>query len=169
MPGSTSFYGFRYPLGPEPPTVAPDMQRLAGDVDTTLRNHFANKLGYAIASSSVAISTATAVDIPGASITFNTAAANARGLVIGTFDANVTATGNSFLGQVSVDGVDQASPVAIFRLSALPRATISQSWSVTFAAAGAHTVKLRGKLDAAAGTCTVQPTGTSILLLVLEA
>lgn len=36
MPGSTANLGIRYPLGPEPPTVAPDMQRLAGDVDAAI-------------------------------------------------------------------------------------------------------------------------------------
>lgn len=39
MPGSTAL-GIRYPLGTESPQVAPDMQRLAGDVDGLLQGPY---------------------------------------------------------------------------------------------------------------------------------
>src|SRR5215831_17372628 len=38
MPGTTTNYALRYPVGTDPPNVAPDIQNLATDVDTVLAN-----------------------------------------------------------------------------------------------------------------------------------
>ena len=123
----------------------------------------------AAASSSLVQSTTAENPIPGATLTFTTVHANANVQVTGIFDVTTTTAGTgTATGHCQVDGADQANQAIWFLVTASARATIAQSWSVTLAAAGSHTIKLLGMLNAASGVCTFSPTHTTISALVLD-
>ncbi|HET6356101.1 hypothetical protein [Streptomyces sp.] len=103
----------------------------------------------AVANGSLTSTTTTETDIPGASITFTTKAANATFQATGTFDCEPLAVSSTImmLGKLNVDGVGQ-SGVAVHRMNQLDRDTVSMTWTGVLAAAGSHTLKLRGNLSA---------------------
>lgn len=107
----------------------------------------------AVANGSLTSTTTTETDIPGASVTFTTKAANATYQATGTFDCEPLATSSTImmLGKLNVDGVGQ-SGVSVHRMNQLDRDTVSMTWTGVLAAAGSHTLKLRGNLSAALGT-----------------
>lgn len=116
-------------------------------------------------SASVALTT-TEADITGATVTFSTTKANAKYLVIGSFYMSaVVGSANVAAGKLNVDGANQAAFANFTGISTNERANVAQSWSGTLAAAGSHTLKLRGVLSAGTGT-TVNSTHTTITVYV---
>ncbi|MEO3923017.1 hypothetical protein ABGB07_03925 [Micromonosporaceae bacterium B7E4] len=124
----------------------------------------------AAASSSLDITDSTTIsDITGASVTLTTAAANAIAIVDGTFDCNVITTNAStlMLGRLNVDGSDQTAQ-ATYAMDTALRGTVTQTWRVTLASAGSHTLKLRGSLSAASGRGVFTFQNTKIQIMILE-
>lgn len=123
----------------------------------------------AMASADTSVATTTLTDLTGASITFTTKTANATIEVDGTFDMQVGATGTAIAtGHCIVDGVDQTSQATSSLTTAGQRTTSGQTWVVTIATPGTHTVKLQGALSANSGTCSFRSTHTTIRMLVLD-
>lgn len=109
-------------------------------------------------------------DITGATVTFTTARANARYLVMGSFYFSSTAANNNVAsGKLSVDGAVQTAFANFTGLNTTPdRMNAAQSWAGTLAAAGSHTLKLRGVHAAANNVVTVNSGSTTITVLVFE-
>ena len=120
----------------------------------------------AACSGNVALTT-TEVDITGATVTFSTVKANAKYLVIASFYMSSVVGGTAVAaGKLNVDGSNQPAFANYTGVSTNERANVAQSWSGTLAAAGSHTLKLRGVLSAGTGV-TVNATHTTINVLVL--
>jgi hypothetical protein len=110
---------------------------------------------------STATVTGTVTDLPGASISFNTAENNTVVFISAVFDVNATGNTDVFIGSCQVDGVSQGAE-AIYRGSG--RATVSQQWMVTIATAGAHTAKLRVVKAGSTDAVTANSTHSNIVL-----
>jgi len=121
----------------------------------------------AAASADLTATTTTAADITGATVTFNTVQSAATVVVWGVFDTSVTSTGAA-LGQglCSVDGVQQTAAAIQQLITSGLRQTVVQVWVATLSGSGSHTVKLRGNLNAAAGTAVFRQTNTTITVQV---
>lgn len=92
--------------------------------------------------------TSSPVDLTGTSVTFTTTYPNTKVWITAFFDVAFTngvdigVTGANFIGVALVDGVSLGSTAeAHFNGQ---KATVGQQWSTTLAAAGSHTIKLRG-------------------------
>jgi hypothetical protein len=88
--------------------------------------------------------------IPGASVTFTTETAGAEWYVDAVFDADVVTAPSTALalGYCEVDGVTQTGQATCGDEVVTDRHTVTQQWSGVFAAAGSHTIRLRGTLAA---------------------
>jgi len=86
------------------------------------------------------------VDIPGVTVTFTTLNPNAIATVTATFDnqCTVAAAGALTLGQLVVDGASPAKQL-IGSAAVVNRGAATQTWVVTLAAAGSHTIKMQGR------------------------
>lgn len=101
----------------------------------------------AASTANVDLANSVEVDITGASVTFSTATANARFLCIASFYFSCIggASNGIALGKLSVDGAVQTAFANFTGLFSTPeRHNLAQSWIGTLAAAGSHTLKLRG-------------------------
>lgn len=104
---------------------------------------------YTVSASGDLNGAATTADIPGCSITFTTETAGASWLAEGYFDAdNLGAVTALMLGYCDVDGVIQTGQAPCGDEVATDRHSASQVWSGAFAAAGVHTIKLKGTVAA---------------------
>ncbi|MDI9885306.1 hypothetical protein QMZ92_13110 [Streptomyces sp. HNM0645] len=122
------------------------------------------------ASGALTSTTTTYADIPGATVTLTTKAANATYVAEATLDANVVGTSPTILmvGRLVVDGVADTG-LAIKGMVVADRATISGRWKGTLAAAGSHTLKLQGALTSAlAGGGVWQQTDTKLQVTISE-
>lgn len=122
-----------------------------------------------IATSTLSTST-TVADIVGATVTLSTTAANAIYVVNATFDCFISAVSGvtTIQGRLDVDGVN-AGREAVFAGSATgERGTVQQQWRGTLAAAGSHTLKLRGLKSAAVGTYQIISGSTIIGITITE-
>jgi hypothetical protein len=130
------------------------MAFLAGEIVTAGRLNRLQPVTYeAIATALLTMTTATPADVPGASVTLTTAAADAAYTAVAVFDAEVLATSASvlMLGKLVVDGTSQ-SGVAVYGMDTLDRATVVMTWTGTLGSAGSHTLKLQGNLTASLAT-----------------
>lgn len=106
--------------------------------------------------------TTTVADAPGATITVTTTEANAVAFVTGVFD--VSNAGNDvFVGALVVDGATQSGQAIA---SGADRKTVSQTWIVTLATAGSHTLKLQANKAGSTASVTLNSTHTTITALV---
>ncbi|MFJ9887186.1 hypothetical protein ACIQRW_15130 [Streptomyces sp. NPDC091287] len=148
------------------------MPILAGQTVTAGQLNRMQPVPYeAIASSATAVlATTTIVDVPGATVTLTTTTPNAIYRVTGIFDVLPGATSASVLvfGFLNVNGTTDTG-VAIQGLTSSMRATVSQTWRGTLAAAGSHTLKLQASLSGALGSgATIRPQNSKISIEILE-
>lgn len=115
------------------------------------------------------------VDVTGATVTFTTVRPNAKFICTGSFYfAMIAASNGVALGKLSVDGTVQSAFANFTGLFSTPeRVNASQTWVGTLAAAGSHTLKLRGVGPGVSGTPTtaahrINATSTTISVLVFE-
>lgn len=106
--------------------------------------------GTTLASGSLPASTE--VDIPSATVTVSTSAANAHYEARGDFDFTVTTVGATLQGRLSVDGSTVSDSAVYTAPTNGSRTPGGWTWSGTLALAGSHTFKLRGIRDFASGT-----------------
>lgn len=127
-------------------------------------------LASAACSSPVTVSSATATDITGASISVTSVNNSASVLVIGVFDIQVvTSSGVAVaLGSLVVDGSTQSGQAIHDQVAVGNRGTVTQVWNVILAAPGAHTIKLQAALSGAAGSSTFNATHTTISASVYD-
>ena len=123
----------------------------------------------AACSSQLMQSTTTVTAITGATLTFTTVTANANVMITGVFwIVTATAGSGTAVGHCHVDGADQAAQ-ALWALSTLSASgTVSQTWNVSLATPGSHTINLLGALSSASGVASFNPTDTNITALVLD-
>lgn len=153
------------------PAAANDAVRKA-DLDTkvTLSETSITNSIAAAATSSLTLTT-TVTDIAGATVSITTAVPNTVVVVMGVFDifASNTTASDVAIGVLDVDGTAQAASAlfeALVTGTTAHRATVAQTWRVTLAAAGAHTLKLRASKSAnTAGSYSAQTTHTTITVL----
>lgn len=123
----------------------------------------------AAASASLTVTTTTVTDITGASVTFNTVQSAANVVIWGVFDTSVVSTGASLAsGSCTVDGVAQTAQALTQLITSGIRGTVAQIWTATLSGSGSHTIKLRGNLNAAAGSATFNQTHTTITVQVYD-
>lgn len=174
---TTPIYAIPYPGLSDQPHGPNQMQALALEVENELvrvdneliRIDAQPQILSAACSASVDLTTAE-VDIPGATLTFNTTKANARFMCTASFYfAMISASANIALGKLNVDGVNQAAFVNFTGLNTTPqRENLAQTWIGTLAAVGSHTLKLRGLGTGATAAHRVNATHTTITALVFE-
>ena len=133
-------------------------------------NALQNKV-YDAAASADLVLTGSAQDVPGATITFTTVFPGAKAVCTWIADTDATnataAVGSCF---PAVDGTDQPAPMTILEQGTTndARATIGQQATYTLAAAGSHTIKLRGQRVSGTGADTIKGTHTTLRILVQE-
>ena len=115
----------------------------------------------AVATANPTSTTTTMADIAGATITISTPRANVTVVVQATCDMDTTDATTIGTCALNVDGSDQAS-VIVFE--GMERKTLHQTWTITLAASGSHTFKLRFNRASGAGTVQVTQTHTLIAL-----
>ncbi|NNJ04142.1 hypothetical protein HHX38_08340 [Streptomyces sp. PKU-MA01144] len=147
------------------------MPLLAGQILTAGQAERLKNAHYmGVASGALTSTTTTYADIPGATLTLTTKAANATYIAEATLDANVVGTSPTILmvGRLMVDGVADTG-LAVKGMVVADRATISARWQGTLAVAGSHTLKLQGALTAAlAGGGVWQQTDTKLQVTISE-
>lgn len=145
------------------------MAFLSGERITAARLNRLGAVTYeAVASASLTRTTTTYADVPDATVTFSTVAANAVIVVDAEFDCavgGISAT-TDMNGRINVDGV-AGTRLSKHQMDTLDRDTDYVFEKFTLASAGSHTVKLEGALSAAAGSGTFQ-TFTSLKVTVYE-
>lgn len=145
------------------------MSFLSGERITAARlNRLAPVTYEAIESGILTRTTTTYADIPDATVTFSTVAANAVIVVDAEFDCAVgtLSAGTDMNGRVMVDGV-AGTRLAKHQMDDEDRDSVYMFEKFTLASAGSHTVKLQGALSAASGSGTFQAF-TSLKVTVYE-
>lgn len=107
--------------------------------------------------------TTSVVDVNGATLTFTTPAANTVVKVTSYWDVATSGGTDTFIGTLYVDGVVNTQGEAhVEGAGTTGRNTESQGWTVTLAAAGSHTLKLRRTKVGSSDTLTLFGTHTKI-------
>lgn len=121
------------------------MPILAGQIVTAAQLNRMQPVTYDAAGTGDLSGPVSDANVPGATITFTTTTANAVAVVETVFDFNFSgATVTLGSGRLNVDGVGE-SRYAIFQQgpgTSSDRSTCGQTYRVTLAAAGSHTLKL---------------------------
>lgn len=115
-------------------------------------NNITNKALEARSSGDETVTTSV-VDVNNATLTFTTPLANTIVRVTSFWDINSTSGADTFIGTLYVDGVVNATGEC--HEQAAGRFSLAQSWTVTLAAAGSHTLKLRRTRSGATSTFTL--------------
>lgn len=148
------------------------MPFLAGQIVTAGQLNRIQPIIYeGAATSALAVSTTTYADITGATVTFDTAAANAKFKAEAIFDASVTTVSatNLMVGRLVVDGTPDSGGLAVHAMDNQDRDTIGQMWTGTLAAAGSHTLKLQGACTASgSGAGSFLQSDTKIIVTITE-
>lgn len=119
---------------------------------------------YKADGTNLALST-TETDLPSATITLSTSAANAIYVAEAQFDFYVPTTGAATVtGRLAVDGVTQSKGADFTPQTNGDRVPGFQVWRGTLASSGSHTLKLRGLKSGAVGTMQIF---TSTLLVTI--
>lgn len=172
MANTTANYALPYLELADPPNLATGTQNLATAVDTQLTRIDAKPMILSAAATATMDLTTTEVDITGATITFTTLKANARFMCTGSFYFASIGVANSGVasGKLSVDGANQPAFANFTGDVATPaRQNLAQTWIGTLAAAGSHTLKLRGVGASATAAHRINATSTTITVMVFEA
>lgn len=118
------------------------------------------KMGRATGTST-AVTTSVA-DLAGATVNVTTVETNTEVKVQGVFDVEASA-GDIFVGTLVVNGGAAQNGEAHFA-TALGRANITQTWTVTLPTVATHTLKLRVQKVGASGTVNVYGVHSCILV-----
>lgn len=117
--------------------------------------------------SPVNLTTTSATDITGATVTFTTSKDDVEVTAVMLIDITNGGTGWSVASAwLDVDGVDEAA-LAVADESAV-RGTVGQAYSFTLATAGSHTIKMQGRVEVASGTAIVTATHTGFVATVYD-
>lgn len=103
-------------------------------------------------------------DVTGTAMTFLTYNANAHMHVTATadFDSQAPFTSTTIcVGELYIDNVVQAGQILYQIKSSDDRATVAQTWSLTIASAGSHTIKLTGRFTTATATVNMRQEHTA--------
>lgn len=151
--------------------AATDVQAAINELDTEKAPLSATSFTNIVtaAASSNLTPTTTTTDIPGATVTITTQVANTKVFVAASLDCQVQNMSDAIIALLNVDGVDQGSPQVLFggsvAAAAFIRGSQAQSWVITLASAGSHTLKLRGARGSTGGTPTIFQNFTTITVM----
>lgn len=142
------------------------MSIAAGEIVTAARLNLLQPVTYYAQGSGTLAGAATNGDVPSATVTFDTQNDNAVYAVTGVWDWDLTgATTSTGTARIAVDGVNQ-SPLCTFAGEVgTDRATVTQSYRGTLAAAGSHTIKL---VASPAANQQIQGANSSISIAIYE-
>lgn len=111
--------------------------------------------------------TTTDADINGATVTFNTTKNDVEVTVVAFADIGHDTTGGGVaILALDVDGTTQTAQILLE--DDVPRATPGQTYDVTLATAGAHTLKLVGRKTVNSGTVTIRTIHTRFVATVYD-
>jgi hypothetical protein len=114
--------------------------------------------------------TNTETDITGCSITLTTIGTNTQCVVMGDFNFSVGSSSSGTIdGKLSVDGVVNGTFARVVPITSTVQAMATQTWLVTLAAAGSHTLKLRAVVSGTGTYATGNNNTTTITVLQLSA
>lgn len=141
----------------------------AGEIVTAAALNRLQPVTYFADAGSDLVGPVTNTDVPDATVTFDTQAANAVFVAQAVVDFDTVGAGTTTIGtaQCVVDGVVQ-SGIATFQAGAATlndRGTQAQMWQGTLAAAGSHTIHLEGTLPA---NMEINAVHTKILVTIFE-
>lgn len=109
-------------------------------------------------------------DLTGVTVTFTTANANVKVMVKAQVDVDFSGasatTGTTCY--LNVDGTNTTGQVVYVGTTTAQRASVHQCWVVNLAAAGSHTLKIRGTKYSGTMTANAHQTHTSITCFVLD-
>lgn len=139
------------------------MTFLAGQkVTATLLNNHVLRTVEARSSGDETVTTSV-TDVNGATVTINTPVDNTVVKVDSIWDLATSGGTDTFLGTLYVDGVLQANVgEAHFEGAGAERYTVAQSWNITIATAGSHTLKLRRQKTSNSDVLTLYSIHTKI-------
>lgn len=153
----TPRYQLPYPADDDAPDGPAQFADLAGAVETQVARLDDGIRLIEGSSTANLVLTGTAALIPGTQNNFTTATTNATILVVATWDLLFSSdTGQetaNIIGTLYVDGADQAR-TGLMRCLPNLRATVSQRYIITLASAGSHSIGIRARTTATAGTAT---------------
>ncbi|MGW9242573.1 hypothetical protein ACWGRL_28185 [[Kitasatospora] papulosa] len=119
------------------------------------------------ASGNLALTT-TEVDVPGASLTLATTAANALYVATATFSFDITTATTAFAsGALDVDGTAPSGQARWSGEVGTDFGPAVQQWSGTLPAVGNHTFKLRGSMSTGTGI-TILGAYTRLIVVIYE-
>ena len=134
--------------------------------EAILSRHLAPTVIVESATGDLSLSSGTAADVPGCSVSVTPAIASyamvwafVYGLTSGTAD-------DVFQVVLDVDGVDQNQRATWETVTGGGQWSVSQGWLVSLSAA-AHTLKLQGLRLTGSGTGTVEADGTKIMVMII--
>lgn len=111
------------------------------------------------------INSGTDTDLTGATMSVTPAIAS-MAVVFGVFDFSGGSVGDLYRGVLDVDGANEGA-LAIYDVAVVSSSlTLVQVWVFPLTAA-AHTIKLQGRRDGGAGSCTVIATHTKLVLILV--
>lgn len=159
--GVTATYNFPYPELGDPPNGPVQINALAQAVEDQLEITDATVISRSTVyreARSAGDETVTTVDtdVAGATLTFTTPTVNTVVSVESYWDVATTGGTDTFIGTIMVDGVTNTTGEAHAEgEGSSGRVAISQGWTVTLAAAGSHTIKLRRQKASNSDTLTL--------------
>lgn len=110
------------------------------------------------------ITSTTAADITGATITF-TPPSDVRALITTAWDVDVSTVGDSFIGELVVNGTPETPQAFLKLLTTNERVLASQVYAIILTGGTSYTIKLTGKLNASGATYHVNSTNTGFVIL----
>jgi hypothetical protein len=117
---------------------------------------------FASATAAIQAATTSAVDLAGATVTFNAPVANTQVTVRAYLDVEASGSVDIFIGALQLDGVTQTGQV---HHQATGRAGIAQEWILNGLSAGSHTVKIRISKLNSSNTVNVGGSGHSKIVV----
>lgn len=142
------------------------MSILAGEIVTAARLQRLQPVTYYAQGSGTLVGASSNGDVPSATVTFNTATANAVYVATGVWDIDiVTATTAITTARIAVDGTVQSPLMTYAGEVATDRATVTQTYRGTLATAGSHTIKLVASPPA---NVQIQGANSSIAVTIYE-
>lgn len=165
--GTTSNFQWPYPTSADTVDVAGDMQDLAAAADATQAIAANSDVFSSIGACSLSTTSASYVDITGASKSFTKvgAAADSDLIVLISMSGFVTVGGTGFKVGVQVNGVDRDATYMLMNTANDHRTPPLGAVRITGLAAGPYTIKARALRTTGTGALTVDTSDTVTMFI----
>lgn len=168
----TTRYSLPYPSATSPADAPSQLQSLAQGVDDELYriDHGVRSLAARSTTSASGL-TNTSTSVAGTRATFTTNYPNAVAIVTAVWDLSFTNTtggeSNHIIGKLQADGNEQPAQ-ALLRSTPNARATIAQTFVITFPSAGSHTIEQFALCSATVGTAVANSPHTGWAAVLID-